>query len=98
MEKKSKYSWILAGYRPKEQGEKIEEAQLHQMATEAFIPDKIFQLFLCGAFVDKSGTLEEMEAGLDIIIEKMKDYHDGDYCIVSSHEKGDLLFIPIKEE
>lgn len=98
MEKKSKYSWVLAGYRSKKQNEKIEEDQLHQMAIEAFMPNRIFQLFLCGAFVNKSGTLEEMESGLDLIIKKMKNYHEGDYCIVSSHEKGDLLFIPIKEE
>lgn len=97
MEKKSKYSWALVGIRcPGE--EKPDEQEVQKMLEESFLPGKLFQLFLCGAEVDKSGTLEEMEDGLDLIIEKMTDYHEDDYGIISLHEKGSLLFLPIIEK
>lgn len=98
MEKLSKYSWVLIGYKSKTEDEKLTDEDLEKLTQEAFISGKVFQLYLCGAFVDKSGTLEQMEEGLDLILGKMTDYHEGDYCIVSDHENGNLLFLPIKEE
>lgn len=98
MEKLSKYYWALSGYRTATEGEKLEDDVIEKMITEAFLPGKNYELFLCGALVGKSGTLEEMEDGLDLIISSMEDYTPGDYCIISNHESGKLLFLPIKPE
>ena len=88
--------WVLVGTRPKE-GKTLEDSDVEKMLSEAFMPERKFTLFLCGAYVnDKTGTLEEMEEGYSIIKTEMKEYQHGDYGIVSSHEEGELLFMPIE--
>lgn len=98
MEKLSKYSWVLIGHQPNDTSNKPDEHTLARMLELAFEPGREFSLFLCGAFVDKTGTLEMMEEGLDLLIEKMEDYQEGDYCIVSKHPEGNLLFLPIENK
>lgn len=93
MEKQSNVSWVLVGVRPKNE-EQLDEATLNKMAMEAFMEGKIYKLFLCGTEVDKSGTLIEMEDGYNLIKKNLEEYKDGDYCIISSHEEGNLLFMP----
>lgn len=95
MENKSKYSWVLVGFRTTT-GEKLPEEKIQNFVKQSFDRDN-FQLFLCGALVDKYGSLVDMENGLDLILNQMKDYHDGDYCIISTTEDCDLLFCPTKE-
>lgn len=109
MEKQSNIAWVLAGIRPKNtdgpltegsvvETPKIEDAVLRTMLEEAFLPGRTFTLFLCGAFVDdKVGTLEEMELGYKMIRNGMEEYEFGDYGIVSFHEEGNLLFMPIED-
>jgi hypothetical protein len=97
MENQSKISWVLVGIRSKNEGEQVEKEVAEKMLSEAFLPGKIYQLFLCGALVeDKSGTLEEMENGYKILLAGMEDYEYGDYGIISTHEEGNLLFMPVE--
>jgi hypothetical protein len=93
----SKYSWVLVGVRPLTE-EKLPQESLERMLAEAFIPEKTYTLFLCGAEIDKVGTLAEMEEGLEVLKSGMEDYKDGDYCIISQHEEGSLLFLPMEME
>ena len=93
----SKYSWVLVGVRPSTE-DTISEETAQKMLTEAFLPGRSFTLFLCGAEIDKQGTLEEMEDGLEILMKGMEDYNHGDYCIISKHEEGNLLFMPLEPE
>ncbi len=93
----SRHSWVLVGIRPTE-GDTIPEENVQRMLAEAFLPERTFSLFLCGAEIDKQGTLEEMEAGLDLLVQGMDDYNIGDYCIISKHEEGSLLFMPLEPE
>lgn len=92
------YDWVLAGTRPTDDKTPLTEEQIKEMLEEAFLPDRTFQLFLCGAFVDRHGSLEELEEGLELIIKDADDYSPGDYCIVSKHTHGNLLFMPMKPE
>ena len=96
MEKISKYSWALVGVKS-HSGDQLPDEEVEKMLNNTFTPERIFNLFLCVAFVDKSGTLEEMESGLDLIIREKKDYTPGEFCIVANHEQGMLLFLPISE-
>ena len=98
MEKLSKYSWALIGYNLKDTTQEVTEEFMGQILEKVFVPDAMFQLFLCGAFMDKFASLEEMETGLDLIISEMEEYHVGDYCIVSEQEEGSLLFLPFNAE
>lgn len=98
MENVSKYDWVLIGTKSVNENEKLSEDQIQKMLKEAFLPEREFQLFLCGAIIDKYGTLETMETGLDLIKEKMNNYREGDYCIISSHDEGSLLFFPITKQ
>jgi hypothetical protein len=99
MEKKSKVvplskvSWVLVGVRANNETPVTEE-QMTKMVNEAFIEGKRYTLFLCGEEVDKSGDLKEMEDGYYLLKAGMKDYKDGDYCIISTHPEGSLLFLP----
>jgi len=93
----NKYDWALVGSQSNTE-EPLNEDQITSMLDVAFLPEKTFQLFLCGAVIDRFGTLEEMEDGLDLIIEQSEDYGLGDYCIISKHDIGNLLFIPLKIE
>ena len=96
MEKQSKISWVLVGIRPKNEGEQIPEDVAEKMLQEAFFPEKKFQLFICGALIEKFGTLEACEEGYYMMRKEMQDYEYGDYGIVSLHEEGNLLFMPIE--
>ena len=93
----SKFSWVLVGVRPSSE-DQLSEETAQKMLTEAFLPGRSFTLFLCGAEIDKQGTLEEMEDGLEILMKGMEDYNHGDYCIISKHEEGNLLFMPLEPE
>ena len=55
----SNINWMLTGIKPKE-GETLPEETVNKMLNEAFLEDVKYDLFLCGALVDKQGTLEEM--------------------------------------
>jgi len=92
------YDWVLTGTKPVKEGTVLTEDQIKEMLEVAFKEGSKFQLFLCGAMIDRTGTLEEMEDGLKLIIAESEDYKPGDYCIISSHEYGSLLFMPIKPE
>ena len=92
-EKISNISWVLVGVRPNT-SEPASEETVQKMLMEAFLPGKIYKLFLCGVEVDKEGNLEEMEEGFLMLKSKMEEYNDGDYCIISQHEEGNLLFLP----
>lgn len=89
----STVSWALVGVRPHEEGSLPDEI-VHKMTMEAFLEGKIYKLFLCGTEVDKTGTLAEMEEGYLLLKKNMEEYRDGDYCIISSHDEGSLLFLP----
>ena len=97
MEKISKYDWALVGYKTDKEGEKLDDMVVDGMLKEAFLPDSQFKLFLYGAFVNKNGTLEEMENGLEMM-EKLPNFNRSDYGIISEHTGGYLLFLPVKLE
>ena len=102
MEKKSNLaessvSWALVGVRPFGE-EPLSDAVVHKMLMEAFLEGKTYKLFLCGTEVDKTGTLVEMEEGYLLLKKNMEEYNDGDYCIISSHDEGSLLFLPTQIE
>jgi hypothetical protein len=89
----SEISWVLVGVRPRTE-QPLEEAVLHKILQESFEENRTYTLFLCGTEVDKSGTLDEMEEGFRKIKDGVEEYSEGDYCIISKHEEGDLLFMP----
>jgi hypothetical protein len=89
----SEISWVLVGVRPRGD-EPLQEEVLHKIMEESFQEDRTYSLFLCGTEVDKTGTLEEMEEGYRMIKKGVEDYTEGDYCIISKHDEGDLLFMP----
>lgn len=90
----SDVSWVLVGVRPRDE-EKLPEETLQRMMEDSFSEGKVYKLFLCGVEVDKEGTLDEMEEGFKMVKKNMDEYNDGDYCIISRHEEGDLLFLPV---
>lgn len=93
----SKLTWVLVGVRPSNPDTPISQEQSQKMLMEAFLPEKLYKLFLCGQEVpDKPATLKEMEDGYFLIRAGLPDYEIGDYCIISSHEEGNLLFAPIE--
>jgi hypothetical protein len=95
MENQTKVSWVLFGIKPSKD-EQLEEHVFQRMLSEAFIPGRMFKLYLAGAQIHKLGSLEEMESGYDIVKKEMEEYQFGDYGIISTHEEGELLFMPIE--
>ena len=93
----SNVSWVLVGVRPRTE-EKLPEEILQKILEEAFQPERTYKLFLCGAEIDKEGTLHEMEEGYKLLKKQMEEYKEGDYCIISVHEEADLLFLPTEIE
>jgi len=93
MKKPSAISWVLVGVRPKGD-EPLQQATFEKILEESFQENRTYSLFLCGTEVEKTGTLEEMEEGYKMIKDGVKDYSEGDYCIISRHDEGDLLFVP----
>jgi hypothetical protein len=93
----SNVSWVLVGVRPRTE-EKLEEEVLQKLMVESFLPERTYKLFLCGAEVDKAGTLDELEEGYKLLKKSMEEFKDGDYCIISVHEEADLLFLPTELE
>jgi hypothetical protein len=89
----SEISWVLVGVRPRTE-QPLEEVVLNKILQESFEENRIYNLFLCGTEVDKTGTLDEMEEGFRMIKNGVEDYSEGDYCIISKHDEGDLLFMP----
>jgi len=99
MENPSNISWALVGVKPK--GEKISEEDMEKMLLEAFLPEKKFIPFICGAAVEsRTGTLEEMENGYNLLKIGSEDYEyqEGDFCIISEQSEGSLLFVPVEIE
>lgn len=95
MEKQSsRYSWAVIGH---DFDDKKSDDDIETLTKEAFLPNRKFTLALNSCLTNISGTLEEMEKGLDIII-NIEGYTPGYYCIVSSHEGGNLLFAPVEEK
>ena len=88
----SNISWVITGVRTED---KISEERLQELMVEAFLPDRIYHLFLCGSELEKEGTLVEMEEGFLMIKSQVEEYNEGDYCIISKHEGADLLFLPV---
>ncbi len=97
MNNTSNVSWVLVGVRPRTE-DKIEEEVLQRLLVESFQDDRTYKLFLCGAEIDKTGNLDEMEEGFNLLRKNMKEYKDGDYCIISTHDEADLLFMPTELE
>ena len=100
MEKQNKISdvsWVLVGVRPRTE-EQLPEEVLQKLMVESFMDDRIYKLFLCGTEIDKTGNLDEMEEGYKLLRKSMDEYKDGDYCIISSHDEADLLFLPTELE
>ena len=94
MENQSKVGWALAGVRTDKE---MTKEEISKLLNESFLPEKKFTLFLCGEEMpDKTGTLDQMEEGLDLLKAGMEDYEVGDYAIISKHEEADLLFVPVE--
>lgn len=93
MGKQSSISWILVGVKPKDKLD-IDNESLSKLLRDSFNLDSIFTLFLCGTEVDKTGNLVEMEDGYEMIKTSLKEYVEGDYCIIAKHTEADLLFMP----
>ena len=98
MENTSNISWVLVGARPASEEETFTEEVLQKLMNESFDEKRLYSLFLCGAEMDKTGTLEEMETGFILVMKSFKEYKEGDYCIIAKHDEGDLLFLPIIDE
>lgn len=92
----SKISWALIGTRSKTTGKQLSHEQVESMMSEAFSEGRIFKLFLCGEVINKEGSLKEMEEGYTLVKTSMSSYEEGNYCIISEHEDGDLLLIPVE--
>lgn len=93
---KSEYSWVLIGSKGVDGDLSLEK--IDELTRNSFNDDSTFQLYLLGNHIEKFGTLEEMEGGLNLVIEEMDEYEEGAYCIISEHEEGQLLFCPVKME
>ena len=91
-------SWALVATKiNKTHLEKYPEDALEQkMLQEAFQPGRFFKSMLCGEEVEKYGVLEDMEKAYSILRENVDDFEVGDFCIISTHEEGQLLFLPVE--
>lgn len=90
----SDINWVLVGMRPNKEENPTEE-MMSTILDDAFKPEATYSLFLCGAEIDKTGTLEELEQGFRMILDGFEEYNEGDYCIIHKHEEADLLFMPV---
>ena len=93
----SKYGWVLAATRS---ANAVPDDTIQKLLAESFIPGRKFKVFLCGAFIEVEGTLEEMENAYEKLkSSEVEDFNPGDFGIVSIHGDITLLFLPteIKE-
>ena len=96
MEAVSNIGWVLLGTSTDNPDTKLTDEQVSKMLHEAFEENRVYELFLCGAYVDQRGTLAELEIAYKLISEKMEELGPTDFGIVSIHDEGRLLFIPSK--
>jgi hypothetical protein len=91
-------SWALVATKLKDEYlEKYNEEVLEQkMLQEAFQPGRFFKSMICGEEIEKYGILEDMERVYCMMKEGVEDLEAGDFCIISVHEEGQLLFIPVE--
>lgn len=94
----SNISWILVGVRPVDEQIELTEDMLNIAMTEAFKENNKYKLFLCGADVEKEGTLEELEIGYHMVKQEVEEFTDGDYCIIYNHPLVDLLFMAVPSD
>ena len=92
---KSEISWALVGSKSKLDNE-LTEDHIQKMLAEAFLLEKNYQLFLYGIPIEKTGSLEEMEEGYQLMKTETEKLEIGEYGIISDHEEGNLLFIAIE--
>ena len=90
--------WALAGIKVKTGEEFIDEEISQQLLVESFKDDTVYKVFLCGAVIEKTGTLQEMEDAYYLLRADMEDFDHSDFAIIAEHDDADLLFIPIEEE
>jgi hypothetical protein len=91
-------SWALAASKIKDSYlEKFsEEILIQKMLQEAFDPGKFYKSMICGEEIEKYGVLEDMERVFTMMKEGVEDFQEGDFCIISTHEEGQLLFLPVE--
>ena len=94
----SNVSWVLVGVRPVDTEVELTEEMLGIAMQEAFKENNRYKLFLCGADVNKEGTLEELEIGYHMVKQDVEEFADGDYCIIYNHPLVDLLFMAVPED
>ena len=96
MEEISTVNWVLSGVKPPDGKLEIMDDVLQMITLEAFMPEKKYDLYLCGEVIpDKTGTLQEMEDAYKLLKSELKEYEFGDFGIVYTHDAGNLLFFPI---
>jgi len=94
----SNIGWAFAAVKVKSGEEFLDEATAHRLLEEAFAKDRMYKVLLCGAVIEKTGDLQEMEAAYNLLKTEMPDYQQSDFAIISEHDEADLLFIPVEEE
>lgn len=94
----STIGWALAGVKIKNGQEFLTEDVLQILLTESFKEESIYKVFLCGAVIEKTGSLPEMEEAYYLLKGSMEDFDHSDFAIISEHDDADLLFIPIDEK
>lgn len=96
-EQGSNISWVLIATQiNKESADKYPlEILTQKMIQEAFQPGKFFKSLLCGEEIEKYGILDDMEKAFTIMSQGVEDFQEGDFCIISTHEEGRLVFLPI---
>ena len=94
----SSLGWALAGIKVKTGEEFLDEELSQQLLIESFKDDAVYKVFLCGAVIEKTGSLQEMEDAYHLLKAGMEDFDHSDFAIIVEHDEADLLFIPIEEE
>lgn len=90
--------WAFAAVKVKSGEEFLDEITASRLLTDAFSEDRIYKVLLCGAVIEKTGDLQEMEKAYHLLKKEMPDYQQSDFAIISEHDEADLLFIPVEEE
>lgn len=96
-EEGSNISWVLiASQMNKESTDKYPlEILTQKMMQEAFRPGKFFKSLICGEEIEKYGILDDMEKAFAMMSQGVEEFQEGDFCIISSHDEGRLVFLPI---
>jgi hypothetical protein len=93
----SDISWILIATQINtDSAEKYPlEILTQKMMQEAFQPGKFFKSLICGEEIEKYGILDDMEKAFTMMSQGVEEFQEGDFCIISSHDEGRLVFLPI---